>query len=76
MMKKRAIPLSLIKILNTASVALPFLICWLLYYEQITLTTESKQVSVLVIFMYCVIFYSLCLQLDGFRRPDRRIRGT
>ncbi len=67
MMKKRAIPLSLIKILNTAFVALPFLICWLLYYEQITLTTESKQVSVLVIFMYCVIFYSLCLQLDGFR---------
>ena len=67
MMKKRALPLSLIKILNTAFVALPFLICWLLYYEQITLTTESKQVSVLVIFMYCVIFYSLCLQLDGFR---------
>ena len=67
MMKKRAIPLSLIKILNTAFVALPFLICWLLYYEQITLTTESKQVSVLVIFVYCVIFYSLCLQLDGFR---------
>ncbi len=73
MMKKRTLPLSLIKILNTVLVAVPFLLCWFLYYEPITLTTESKQVSVLVILFYCVIFYTLCLQLDGFRASIMRI---
>ena len=54
-------------------VAAPFLLCWFLYYEPITLTTESKQVSVLVIVFYCVLFYTLCLQLDGFRASIMRI---
>ncbi len=72
-MKKIKIPLSMIKILNTVLVAVPFLLCWFLYYEPITLTTESKQVSVLVIMVYSTIFYSLCLQLDGFRASVMRI---
>lgn len=63
----------MIKILNTVLVAVPFLLCWFLYYEPITLTTESKQVSVLVIMVYSTIFYSLCLQLDGFRASVMRI---
>lgn len=54
-------------------VAAPFLLCWFLYYEPITLTTESKQVSVLVIVFYCVLFYTLCLHLDGFRASIMRI---
>ena len=72
-MRKRSLPLSMIKILNTVLVAVPFLLCWFLYYEQITLTTESKQVSVLVLVVYASIFYSLCLQLDGFRASIMRI---
>ncbi len=73
MKRRKYIPLSLIKILNTVLVSAPFLICWFLYYEPITLTTESKQVSVLVIVFYCVLFYSLCLHLDGFRASIMRI---
>ena len=72
-MKTRSMPLSMIKVLNTLLVASPFLLCWFLYYERITLTTESKQVSVLVLAVYGTIFYSLCLQLDGFRASIMRI---
>lgn len=72
-MKKRTIPLSLIKILNTIAVTIPFLICWFLYYEPLTLTTTSRQVSVLVIFVYASTFYTLCLKLDGFRASIMRI---
>lgn len=72
-MKRRALPLSLIKILNTFAVSIPFLLCWFLYYEPITLTTESKQVSVLVILIYATIFYFFCLRLDGFRASIMRI---
>lgn len=73
MKRRKTIPLSIIKIMNTIMVAAPFLLCWFLYYEPITLTTESKQVSVLVIVFYCVLFYTLCLQLDGFRASIMRI---
>ena len=73
MKRRKTVPLSLIKILNTVLVAAPFLLCWFLYYEPITLTTESKQVSVLVIVFYCILFYTLCLQLDGFRASIMRI---
>ena len=59
-MRKRALPLSLIKILNTLAVVLPFLLCWFLYYEQLTFTTTSRQVSALVIFIYAAIFYTVC----------------
>ena len=72
-MKKKTIPLSVIKIINTVMVAIPFIICWYLYYEPITLTTESKQVSVLVLAVYGSIFYTLCLRLDGFRASVMRI---
>ena len=72
-MKKKSIPLSLIKIINTLIVAIPFILCWYIYYEPITLTTESKQVSVLVIIVYGSIFYTLCLRLDGFRASVMRI---
>ena len=72
-MRKWTMPLSVIKILNTVVVAVPFLICWFLYYEPITMTTESKQVSLLMIIAYSVIFYTLCLQFDGFRASIMRI---
>lgn len=73
MKRKKGVPLSLIKILNTVLVAVPFLLCWFLYYEPITLTTESRQVSALVLVLYCIIFYTLCLQLDGFRASIMRV---
>ena len=72
-MKKRTIPLSLIKLINTVVVVIPFLLCWFLYYEPLTFTSTSRQVSVLVIFIYSMIFYTICLKLDGFRASIMRI---
>ncbi len=73
MKRRKSVSLSLIKILNTILVAAPFIVCWFLYYEPITLTTASKQVSVLVLVLYGIVFYTLCLQLDGFRASIMRI---
>ena len=72
-MRKRAMPLSLIKILNTIAVLVPFLMCWYLYYEPLTFTARSRQVSGLVIILYSLLFYTLCLRLDGFRSSIMRI---
>ena len=72
-MRKKTMPLSLIKLLNTFIVAIPFLLCWFLYYEPLTFTTTSRQVSGLVIIVYSAIFYTLCLKLDGFRASIMRM---
>lgn len=72
-MRKRSLSLSVIKILNTIIVVCPFLLCWFLYYEPLTFTTTSRQVSVLVISIYTVLFYTLSLKLDGFRASIMRI---
>lgn len=72
-MRKRSLSLSVIKILNTTIVVCPFLLCWFLYYEPLTFTTTSRQVSVLVISIYSVLFYTLSLKLDGFRASIMRI---
>ncbi|MBR6165063.1 MAG: sugar transferase [Clostridia bacterium] len=66
-MKKRIMSLNMIKIFHTLLVICPFLLCWFLYYEPNTLTATSRQVSALVITVYIVIYYTLCLKLDGFR---------
>ena len=73
MKKKRTLPLSFIKIINTFFVVAPFLLCWFLYYEPLTFTTKSKQVSTLLIVVYSLIFYTLCLKLDGFRASVMRV---
>jgi len=72
-MNKKGISLTLTKIINTILVLCPFLLCWFLYYEPITMTKGSAQVSVLVIFVYAFIFYSLVLKLDGFRASVKKI---
>lgn len=72
-MKGKTLPLSVIKILNTIIVVAPFLVCWFAYYEPITLTNESRQVSALMIIVYSVIFYTLCLRFDGFRASIMRV---
>lgn len=64
---KKEMPFTLSKYINTALVVLPFLIAWFAYYEPITLTNESRQVSVLVQIIYAVVFYWLCHRMDGFR---------
>lgn len=73
MTKRKTLPLSVIKILNTFCVMIPFLLCWFLYYEPITTTAESRQVTGLVLFVYFIIFYTLCLKLDGFRASVMRV---
>ena len=70
-MKK--IPFSTIKLLNSLLVLLPFLGVWFGYYEPLTLTAHSKQVCVLVLMVYCFVFYTTCTRLDGFRVSIRRI---
>lgn len=72
-MKKKTISLTVIKLLNTAIVLIPFLLCWFLYYEKHTTTYPSTRVLILVISLYCIIFYSLCLKLDGFRSSVMRV---
>lgn len=72
-MRKKSHSLSFIKILNTVIVVCPFLLCWFLYYEPLTFTTTSRQVSALVISIYTILFYTLCLKLDGFRASIMRI---
>ena len=64
---KKKIPFVMIKYFNTFLVILPFLVCWFAYYEPITMTTRSRQVSVLVIASYTIVFYWLCHHMDGFR---------
>ena len=70
-MKK--IPFSAIKLLNTLLVLLPFLGVWFGYYEPLTLTARSKQVCLLMLLVYCIVFYTTCTRLDGFRVSIRRI---
>ena len=72
-MRRWSTPLSLIKIVNTILVICPFLICWFIYYEPLTFTATSRQVSALVITIYTALFYTLCLKLDGFRTSIMRI---
>lgn len=66
-MKKRTLSLNTIKLLHTLAVLCPFLLCWFLYYEPITFTATSRKVSGLLIAIYVIILYTLCLKLDGFR---------
>ena len=63
----KELPFAFKKFINTLLVTIPFAVCWFLYYEPYTLTTESKQVSILVIASHFVVFYWLCHQMDGFR---------
>ena len=70
-MKK--IPFSTIKLLNTLLVLLPFAGVWFGYYEPLTLTARSKQVCLLMLLAYSLVFYTTCTRLDGFRVSIRRI---
>lgn len=70
-MKK--IPFALIKFVNVLLVLIPFIAVWFGYYEPITLTVHSKQVTVLMMMVYVVVFYYLAMRLDGFRVSIKRI---
>ena len=50
-MQKRYIHTSLLKLINTVVLCLPFVICWFSYYESRAMTANSKQSSVL--FLCC-----------------------
>ncbi|MBR3019127.1 MAG: sugar transferase [Clostridia bacterium] len=66
-MLHKELPFTLKKYLNTLLVVIPFAVSWFVYYEPMTLTTESKQVSILVIATHFILFYWLCHLMDGFR---------
>ena len=73
MKKKKTLPLSIIKLLNTFFVTVPFMLCWFFYYEPFTRTYPSTRVAILVFAVYSMIFYSLCLRLDGFRASIMKV---
>lgn len=62
------------KVAFIALVFVPFLICWIAYYEPYTLTTGSKQVSTLLFFILISVCYYFCHRLDGFRVTFVQIR--
>ncbi len=66
-MKKNRYTFTAIKYLNTLLLLLPFAVSWFVYYEPITLTAQSRQVTVLMLLVYAGIFYWLCYKMDGFR---------
>ena len=72
MSKKNLFPL--IKLINVIMVLLPFIGCWFLYYEPRTRTVHSRQVSVLVMIVFCIIYYFFCHMMDGFRTSILPIR--
>ena len=66
-MLHKELPFVFKKYLNTLLVVVPFAVSWFMYYEPITMTTESKQVSILVLATHFIVFYWLCHLMDGFR---------
>lgn len=66
--------LSFVKIFMTLLSVIPFVCVWLLYYEPITKTARSRQVTLLMILMYALLFFYLARRLDGFRVSINRIR--
>ena len=56
-----------LKFINTLILFLPFVIIWFIYYEPKTMTSNSKQSSVLMLFTYVVILYMTSNRLDGFK---------
>ena len=70
---KRKIPVSMIKFFNVAFMVIPFWIIWITYYEPLTKTVGSKQVTTLVMLVYIIFFYDFASNLDGLRFSIRRI---
>ena len=73
-MKK--IPFAVVKMVNIVLLMIPFLICWILYYEPRTTTVGSKQVSVLVMIIFFFICYYFGQRLDCFRVSILQIRDV
>lgn len=71
-MKKSFYPL--MKLISTAVISIPFIVCWFVYYEPRTMTTGSRQSSVLLLLCYISLLYMLCTRLDGYRITLHRIR--
>lgn len=72
-MKKR-IPFAFVKLINVILLTLPFLACWLYYYEPKTATAGSRQVTVLVLLIFLALCYFFCQRLDCFRVSVLQIR--
>lgn len=73
-MKRGRIPFSILKLINIFVIFIPFVVCWYGYYETKTVTTNSKQVSILLFAIIFLINYSFCFKLDGFRVSILQIR--
>ena len=63
----------MIKLMNVLLVMAPFVGVWYLYYEPLTHTAGSRQVSVMLLTILMVVYYFFCNRLDGFRVSVRRM---
>ena len=72
-MQKRYVHNSTMKFINTVLMCLPFIFCWFMYYEERTMTVNSKQSSGLFLLIYIVGFYIFCSRLDGYKHSLHRI---
>ena len=61
------------KFTNMIVMLVPFLLCWFFYYEERTLSTHSRQAFIILICLYCAIYYSIAYRMDGFRFQTGRV---
>ena len=60
MARMKKVPFSLIKLMNVLLVMAPFVGVWYLYYEPLTRTAGSRQVSVMLLTILMVVYYFFC----------------
>ena len=70
---KTSVPL--MKFINTLLVVIPFIAVWFIYYEPISVSTHSKQVTALLLSVYTVVFYYFAKRMDGYNVAEERIGG-
>lgn len=76
MKREKQIPFSILKLINIILLIMPFVFCWYGYYEEKTLTVNSKKVSMLLFLFLFIICYALCYKFDGFRVSVMQIRNV
>ena len=62
------------KLLSMITMLIPFLWCWFAYYEARTLSTHSVQAFVILLVLYCGVYYAIAYHMDAYRFQTSRIR--
>ena len=70
----RRIPFFFVKLMNILLLSIPFVGCWMLYYDEHILAANSERVTVLMMLTFLVVSYYFCQKLDCFRVSVYQIR--